>query len=624
MCGICGVVSSTTVSDPSWLTAAKATMSHRGPDDEGEWWSRDHSVGMAHRRLSILDLSHAGHQPMTNMDGSLCLVFNGEIYNFDGLRRQMQKEGYLFKSRSDSEVLLAAAEKWGPECLRHLDGMFAFAVYNSHKRTLLMARDRAGEKPLYYSLSRGILKFSSGLKGLLQCPDQSREIDSEALECYLTFGYVPGEKCLIRNVNKLPPAHALLFEQDTGEMKIWKYWDPPACGFGNEGQEDLVNELEQVLTNAVRRQLVSDVPLGILLSGGVDSSLITALAARVIPKLKTFTVVFPGTRSQDESQHARAVAQFFATDHLEIKGEEIRPEIMRSLVTQADEPVADSSLIPTFVIAREVRKICKVVLGGDGGDELFGGYKHYNALLGIESATRWIPRGLRSGVAGAGLRLFPRGSLPWRLSQKVEGMAHSGLAITAPLLGLHVTRPSNATASTGSPAAGDLWARRVPKDADLLQRATRADFSNYLAERVLVKLDRMSMFHSLETRAPFLDRKVIEFAFSRVPSRLKATWTRRKILPKLLAAKLMPNGFDLRRKAGFSIPLRAWLSHPLWARFARDILLSKHSLLEGSTANKLLNEARMTHIHAETIFSLVLLELWRVDYGTVSNFQIGF
>jgi len=295
MCGIVGVASQTPIAQRAWLVAGRDAMIHRGPDDAGEWWSADGRVGLAHRRLSVIDLSSAGHQPMHDESRELSIVFNGEIYNYQELRVQLLTKGHTFRSHSDTEVILAAYREWGTECLSHLNGMFAFALYDARQQTVFLARDRAGEKPLFYHQTSGELRFASELKALLADPTLPRQIEPEAMDCYLAAGYVPGERCILRDFNKLRPAHAILFHLNNGACKVWRYWQPSQLGVsaGPVDEVALLDELEDLMQDSVRRQMVADVPCGILLSGGVDSSLVVAMAVRLSSKVRTFTIRFP-------------------------------------------------------------------------------------------------------------------------------------------------------------------------------------------------------------------------------------------------------------------------------------------------------------------------------------------
>ena len=616
MCGIIGIASPIPATDRTWLTVGRDAMTHRGPDDAGEWWSADGCVGFGQRRLAIIDLSPAGHQPMRDASGELSIVFNGEIYNFADLRCELAAQGHVFRSQSDTEVLLAAYREWGTDCLSRLNGMFAFALYDGRQRQLFMARDRAGEKPLFYVQANGTLRFASELKGLMADPTLPRRINLEALDCYLAMGYVPGENCILRGVNKLPPAHALLFNLNDGQARVWRYWSLPeldAAGLMDEAA--LLDELESLLEDAVRRQLVADVPVGILLSGGVDSSLVTAMATRATSKVKTFTIRFPGHGQYDETEHARLIARHFGTDHVELDASESTVDLLPLLARQFDEPIVDSSLIPTCLISRLIREHCTVALGGDGGDELFGGYGHYNRLLWMQRRLGWIPHRWRCGIAQAAEILLPVG---FKGRNWLQGLAID-LANGLPLIATYFDRRTRqhlmAEYDSWALVAEPIREQRIPSTADLLQLATRMDFENYLAEDILVKVDRASMLNSLEVRAPFLDYRVIEFAFGKAPSRLKATATDRKILLKKLTARLLPPEFDQQRKQGFSIPLGSWLQSGSWQDFFRGVLLSKeNTLFSHAVVNKLLDGQVKGRANSERLFALVLFELWRREY----------
>ena len=619
MCGIVGIASINAVTNHDWLARARTAMSHRGPDDSGERWLAQDRVGLGHLRLSIIDLSPAGHQPMSDSDDELTIVFNGEIYNFLDLRIELKSKGHTFVSQSDTEVLLAAYREWGDECISHLNGMFAFAIYDARQQVLFLARDRAGEKPLFFCHSDGALRFASELKGLMADPEVPRRIDPTALDCYLTLGYIPGELCILAGVKKLPPAHALKFRLDTGEAKLWRYWRLPEFN-GSEtnnhkNEEDLLGELQTLLQDSVRRQLVADVPIGVLLSGGVDSSLITALAAHTLPKLMTFTVSFPGFGAYDESAHARLIADHFETQHIELDANDVSPDLLPLLARQFDEPISDSSMIPTYLVSQVVRKHCTVVLGGDGGDELFGGYGHYSRLLWRQEKLGFLPSLIRLPTSKAAQTFLPIGfrGRNWLLTLAVD-LRH-GL----PFPGTHFdprSRRRLISRDRGQePVAETVFAERVSNAPDLLQRATRTDFENYLAEDILVKVDRASMLNSLEVRAPFLDYRLVEFAFKCIPANLKATSASRKVLLKRLAARLLPPGFDYDRKQGFSIPLDKWLAKPQWKELFHDVLLGTGSgLFSKEFVQSLFNSAQGNRMQSERLFSLALFELWRQTY----------
>ncbi len=404
MCGIVGIVSRDAVTERGWLLTGRDLLTHRGPDDAGEWSAPDGRAWLGHRRLAIIDLTPSGRQPMLDRAHELSIVFNGEIYNYRELRAELVSVGHSFTSSSDTEVILAAYREWGAECFAKLEGMFALALYDVRRGELLLARDRAGEKPLFYLSTGGALRFASELKALLADGSLPRRVDLESFDCYLADGFVPGDRCMLHGFNKLPPAHALRFNAETGRTQIWRYWDLPraprdAAELGSE--DELIDGLERVLEQAVRRQLVADVPVGVLLSGGVDSSLVTAMAARANPTVRTFTVRFPGHGSYDETEHARLIARAFGTDHVEIEAEAASVGLLPTLARQFDEPMVDSSMVPTYLLSRVVRAHCTVALGGDGGDELFGGYPHYDRMLRLARGAGRAPRFLRALLARA-------------------------------------------------------------------------------------------------------------------------------------------------------------------------------------------------------------------------------
>ncbi|MBU0598535.1 MAG: asparagine synthase (glutamine-hydrolyzing) [Candidatus Omnitrophica bacterium] len=616
MCGIIGIVSKTLVLDRAWLAVGRDAMQHRGPDDFGLWRSADGRVEFGHRRLSIIDLSALGHQPMLNERAGLCIVLNGEIYNFQDLRQELVVQGHVFRSQSDTEVVLAAYREWGVECLSRLNGMFAFAIYDRFKQQVFMARDRAGEKPLFYTFADGTLRFASELKGLMADPTFSRRIDTEGLDSYLAMGFVPGDRCILKGVNKLPPAHALLFDMQSGQAKVWRYWELPALKANAAVNENaLLDELETLLEDSVRRQMVADVPVGILLSGGVDSSLVTAMAVRAKPKVKTFTIRFPGHSRYDETEHARLIARHFATEHTELEAGESTVDLLPLLARQFDEPVVDSSMIPTYLVSQLVCKHCTVALGGDGGDELFGGYVHYNRLLWMQQNLGRIPRSLRLVVANAAEAFLPVGFKGRNWLQGLGADFQNGL----PLIASYFDRRMRWQLLSGQGmkflAVERIREERIPLAVDLLDRATRMDFENYLAEDILVKVDRASMLNSLEVRAPLLDYRLCEFAFGKVPAYLKATATSRKVLLKKLAMRILPSSFNQKRKQGFSIPLGAWLQGGPWLTFFKEVLLgSQDTFFNHQAINQLFSGQAKGRANSERLFALVLFELWRREY----------
>jgi asparagine synthase (glutamine-hydrolysing) len=614
MCGIIGVASRHPLTDRKWLDDGCTAMAHRGPDDSGSWWSANGNVGLAQRRLAIIDLSPGGHQPMHHEANRLSIVFNGEIYNYLDLRDLLKAKGHKFVTQSDTEVVLAAYSEWGTECLAHLNGMFAIALYDHERELLFLARDRAGEKPLFYSVTGNEIRFASELKGLMADPGFSRTMDPAALDCFLMMGYIPGGACILQGTRKLPPAHALTFSVENGETRTWRYWSmPEPAAVDSHDDEALVEELEALLADSVRRQLIADVPVGVLLSGGVDSSLVTAMAARSSPHVKTFTVGLQGHEKYDEAAFARLVANHFGTEHIELQAGDTSPDILNLLARQYDEPIFDSSMVPTFLVSRLVRQHCTVALGGDAADEMFGGYEQHRRLLLLESQFERVPLPVRKLAAATGDFVLPTGfrGRNWIRALGVD------FKTELPLVASHFVA-SERRALMGSnwrtPAEGILKAR-VPPAQDLLQRGTRMDFENYLPGDILVKVDRASMLASLEMRAPFLDFRIAEFAFGKVPSRLKANTSERKILLKRLCKKVLPPEFNADRKQGFSLPLPAWLKAGPWRNFFSDVLLDPGCLFDRRAVSDLINGHGGRRNNAERLFGLTVFELWRRAYS---------
>ena len=619
MCGLVGVAASKPQVDRAWLPGACRTLTHRGPDDSGEWWSDDGRVGLAHRRLSIQDLSAAGQQPMHLAARGLSIVFNGEIYNFRELRSELKKRGYAFRSNSDTEVLLTAYDAWGTDCLARFNGMFAFALYDARRSQLFLARDRAGEKPLFYRLNDGALHFASELKALIAHPGLPRRIDPAALDCYLSMGFVPGDCCVLHGYNKLPAAHAMTFDLNRCTARVWRYWQLPDlelnAATGALDEAALLDELEALLEDAVGRQLVADVPVGVLLSGGVDSSLVTAMAVRRSSHVRTFTIGFPGHGKLDETPHARLIAGHFGTEHTELAADPTVVDLIPLLAGEFDEPMVDSSMIPTFLVSHLVRQHCTVALGGDGGDELFGGYGHYTRLLWLQRMTRYLPSSVKTCTGSLARYLLPLG-FRGRTSLQALPELNRGVPSFSTLFELDMRRRLLSRQTGYGLMAERIRRERIPNHPDLLQRATRMDFGDYLAEDILVKVDRASMLNSLEVRSPLLDYRVIEFAFGRIPANLKANAVGdKKVLLKRLARRLLPPEFDLQRKQGFSIPLSKWLMEkgPFRDLFW-DTLTQPNCFFDQRTIQQLLREQDRGVNHGERLFGLLLFELWRRQY----------
>jgi asparagine synthase (glutamine-hydrolysing) len=620
MCGILGIVSKSPNSDKSWLKKGLNSLLHRGPDDCGEWISSEGHVGLAHRRLSIVDLSMAGHQPMQDPDNGLVIVFNGEIYNFLKLRKELSLKGYSFYSQTDTEVVMKAYVEWGTDCLKKFNGMFAFALYDPRNQLVFLARDRAGEKPLFLFNNGEELRFASELKALLTDESLARKLDHESMDIYLAMGYIPGDRCILKGFSKLKAAHAMTFDIKLGKSRTWQYWQLPDSPEKTEyraNKEELLWELKSLLCDSVKRQLVADVPVGVLLSGGLDSSLITSFAVQSSPRVKTFTIGFAGDVLMDERKHARLIANYFGTEHIELEANPATADIIIKLARQFDEPIIDSSMIPTYLVSHLVSQHCKVALGGDGGDELFGGYGHYSRLLWMKEKFEPIPLVFRKAVSSYAEKILPTGvkGRNWLQGFGVDLKEH------VPLIGYFfdpLTRSklmkNSQHLSVSKNSVSNLINGISKHSNELLYGATRMDFQNYLAEDILVKVDRASMFNSLELRAPMLDYRLIEFAFGKIPATYKATKFEKKILLKELASQLMPKEFDFKRKQGFSIPLNDWLKSGPFRKLFWDVLKDPGCIFDPFQINLLLEGQDKGRNNAERLFGLVIFELWRREY----------
>lgn len=602
------------------LIPMRDAMRHRGPDDAGIWWSTDGRVGLAHRRLSIIDLTQSGHQPMADCTGQLRVIFNGEIYNYRDLRRELEGRGHQFSTASDTEVILYSYREWGSDCLSYLNGMFAFAIYDPGIRQLLLARDRAGEKPLFYCRTPDKLVFASELKALMADPEFPRRFDVQAFNHYLAYGYVPGEMCILKGVHKLGQGQAMTYNIDSGALRTWHYWQLPKPSIDSSASvRELAEELQALIRDSVRRQMVADVPVGILLSGGIDSSVITAVAAEVSPTpVRTFTISFPGHGSFDEGPHARLVAEHFGTTHTELVAEPASIELLPKLASQYDEPIGDSSMVPTYLVSRLVRQNITVALGGDGGDELFGGYLHYRWIQRLEAARRLLPAPLRRSGSYFASSMLPigfygRNYLTGFSGNAAWSLAHVDLYFDA-LTRRRLLSPvlSNELKSSSSPEMYKVALCDGRKT--LLQQATAMDFVSYLVDDILTKVDRASMLTSLEVRTPLLDYRIIEFAFRRLPDALRATSSKGKVLFRCLAKALLPRTLDLNRKQGFSVPIESWLATS-WGDYVESVLRETDSnLLDQKVIASLISEQRKGYHNGKRLFALTMFELWRRHY----------
>jgi asparagine synthase (glutamine-hydrolysing) len=617
MCGICGIYefSGRAAADAGLLERMNATLWHRGPDGGGVYV--DGPAGLAARRLAIIDLEH-GDQPMLAGDRELCVVQNGEILNHLELRGSLEREGVRFATRCDTEVLLHLYRRDGPEFVERLRGMFALALWDRRRRRLLLARDRFGIKPLYYAVAAGRLSFASELKALLRQPTFSRQLDVAALHAFLAFNSIPAPLTIFRDARKLAPGHLLTCDERGVEIRRYARPAPaPARELRREPADELARELRERLEDSVRAHLLADVPVGVLLSGGVDSAVLAALAARLSPHpVATFSIGFR-ERSFNELELARRVAERYATDHHELTVAPHVAELLPKLVAAFDEPFADSSALPTYLVSQLAAEHVKVVLSGEGGDELFGGYETYSA---DQLALRMGPLAARLAPL---VERLP--SSDGRVSLEYRAKRFARAAALPPLERHHGwkeifsarQRAELLAAEWREPAHDPLapWRARFAETAGapLLARLQDIDLGIYLADDLLVKTDRMSMAHSLEARVPYLDPVVAELALA-LPTSLKVRGLAKKRLLRRVARELIPHEIIRARKRGFSIPAAAWLRGEL-EPLARELLaparVRAQGYFEPAAVTRLLDEhVARRQDHSRQLWGLISFSLW--------------
>jgi len=622
MCGIAGIFHLSTPKpvDPLRVERMCDAMAHRGPDGAGVWTAP--GVGLGHRRLSIIDLV-GSPQPMASTDGAAMLVFNGEIYNYRELREELKGAGAEFHTDGDSEVILAAWQRWGPDCVTRLHGMFAFAIYDCRARTLFLARDRLGVKPLFYApLSDGSLAFSSELKGLLAHPLLRREIDPLAIEDYLTWGYVPDHRSILQGVMKLPAGHTLLLRHDALLPAPSQYWDVSFAERRNGRAADLEAELLHLMRQAVTSRMVSDVPLGAFLSGGVDSSAVVALMAEASREpVKTCSIGFD-VAAADESTYAEQIARKFACHH---RARTVSPddfEHLDDLVAMFDEPFADASALPTWRVCQLARETVTVALSGDGADEAFAGYRRQVFQFGEDRVRSLLPQVLRGPVFGGLGAIYPKADwAPRPLRAKTTLLALAGTSEEGYARAVSII-PPELRQTLYSPEflrlRGDYRAEqpfeetmRKAQARSGLDRAQYADLKFWLPGDILTKVDRTSMAVSLEAREPLLDHRLIEFAAS-LPEHLRVRRGEGKWLLKKTMQRYLPDDILYRPKQGFVTPIAEWFRGPL-AEQARAIASSDALVRTGWFDGKRLAAMADAHIagrsdHGRLLWQLVMLD----------------
>ncbi|MBO0738823.1 MAG: asparagine synthase (glutamine-hydrolyzing) [Alphaproteobacteria bacterium] len=601
-----------------------ATLRHRGPDDEGVW--TDGRAGLAHARLSIIDLSPAAHQPMPSADRTVWISYNGEVYNFREIRSELETLGYRFVSRSDSEVIVNGWHAWGPTIFSRLRGMFALAIWDQRSQRLILARDRLGKKPLYFTTMKNALLFGSEIKALLTWPGVPRIPDLSAIDRYLSLGYVPAPDTAFRGIRKLPAAHYLVAERCPdgrfAEPELIRYWRLPEqhATAGHWRAADLRHELVARLEEAVRLRMISDVPLGVFLSGGVDSSAVVATMARVgCGSVKTFSIGF-SARQYDETRYARMVAERYATDHEEFVIEPDAVSVLPRLVWHYGEPFADPSAVPTYYVSEVARREVTVALNGDGGDECFLGYSRYKAmryLARLDKLPRWTETGLERALALAPPNLRERLKIS-RIrrvlqARRQEPARRYSLTLASFTEGEQQECYGGAMREQPARSALGLFAPYFEEADSFVDAANRADIHTYLPDDLMVKVDAASMAHGLEARSPLLDHVLMEWAAT-LPVEIKMARGVTKALFKSAMEPYLPAQLLYRKKMGFSCPVDQWFREEL-KELAHDTLLSQRArerglFRPGFVCDLLDEHCSGTRDHQTSLWRLLMLELW--------------
>ena len=622
MCGIAGMfnLDGQEPASRNLLERMNQVQSHRGPDEGAVWLEQ--GVGLAHRRLAIIDIS-SGQQPLVSRDGQAVIVFNGEIYNFLLLRQELGELGHQFTTHSDTEVILAAYAQWGEACVEHLRGMFAFAIWDLSRQQLFLARDRLGIKPLYYSLVNGqSLIFGSELKALMQHPQLDRRLDESAIEDYFAFGYIPDPKSIYAGVAKLAPGHTLLIRQGDSRLQLRQYWDASFANPHQDSRETLQQELLERLREAVDVRLMAEVPLGAFLSGGVDSSAVVAMMAGLQDKpVNTCSIGFD-VRDFNETEYARSVAEHYRTEHQERVVASDDFELLGQLSGLYDEPFADSSAIPTYRVCELARERVIVCLSGDGGDELFAGYRRHRWHMNEEKIRQMLPASLRAGVFGTLGRWYPK--LDWApkflrakttfqalARDSIQAYLHSVSVVAEPLR-RQLFNPAFQQRLQGY-RADQVFADHAANfdGEDPLSLVQYLDMKTYLPGDILTKVDRASMAHSLEVRVPLLDHPLLEWA-NRIPAAMKLEGGQGKMIFKQSLTGHLSEEVLYRDKMGFAVPLSAWFRGPLKDRLRRRLLngaLRELDIFDMTFVERLV-EGHISGLaeHSAVLWSLMMFE----------------
>jgi asparagine synthase (glutamine-hydrolysing) len=628
MCGICGIVASEGASPPDPMVVARMSraMTHRGPDEDGSYCDERAVLGV--RRLSIIDVA-GGHQPMTNEDGSLRIVYNGEIYNYRELQRFLINKGHTFRTQSDTEVILHLFEECGTDALDHLSGIFAFAIWNARRRTLFAARDRLGVKPLYYSVTARGLTFGSEMKVVLEDPDVPRRLDLTGLNEYLSYEYVPTPRTILQDVRRVPAGHYLTW--DGRDVRLTEYYRPSLARSESQPPvkwREFASRMRDTLDEAVREELVSDVPVGVLLSGGLDSSSVAASMVRAYDgRVQSFSVAYE-ERSFDESRFARTVAAHLGTEHHELQMTRgMAAAVVPRIADVLDEPLGDASFIPTYLLSQFARRHVKVVLGGDGSDELFGGYPTLVAHRSIEYYERVIPWAIRTYGMQALIKRLPVSFDYFSRDFKIRRfLAGRGVPLEVRhhrwMGSFFDEEKAQLFQDWVKPVLGDTYAAAFKYAAECdarqpLNRVLYDDLRMYLESDILLKVDRASMGTSLEVRVPFLNRRVVEFATA-LPLELKLKRFTGKYLLKRAMADRLPPEILKRPKQGFAMPVAHWIASELKTLVA-DMLsadrLQRQGLFNPDYVTGLLRDhLARTRDNRKVLWTLLVFQLWHERY----------
>ncbi len=614
------------------------SLTHRGPDDAGIYFDDGNRIGLGHRRLSVLDLSSLGHQPMSNDQGTVWMVYNGEIYNFKEIRDVLRSKGYKFKSNSDTEVVLNAFLHWGIDCVKEFIGMFAIAFWDNRNKTMYLVRDRIGVKPLHYYYKDGHLLFGSELKALMAHPNFRKDIDYGVLPTFLRYGYIQAPQTIFKDTYKVKPGHYICLQHN--KLKQVKYWDvndyyleEPFLG----DEDEIAYELEELLVDSFKYRLVSDVPVGIFLSGGIDSTTLTALLQKNInTQLKTFTIGFHNDK-YNEAKWARTVAQYLGTDHAEyyVSANDCL-DVIEELPNIYDEPFGDNSAIPTLILSRLTRGNAIVALSADGGDELFGGYKHYRTLSSINTSFQKIPKSLRNKIIrvlktvrldkAQNIYQSLRPALPHIKDFKDKYEKYSNILAACnnnDLVNMHKINSSKWTPDETDILLNNSNSKELKcdqedlytelKEIDFTSQMMASDLKTFLVDDILTKVDRASMRMGLECREPFLDHRIVEYA-ARIPYSLKYKHGKSKYILRKILDKYVPEELVNRPKQGFVVPLADWLNgnlYPMLMDYLNEDKLKREGIFNEKMVSQSIKDFKKGFLSENKIWYILMFQMWK-------------